>query len=205
MNKFLWALLALLAVGVGAYGLMLALGAATGGMTHMDHHDGLRRIAFYGHFIFGPLALIVGIMQFLPTAPAKRPGAHRFLGRAYVVCCLLAGLAGLWMAPFSMGGLMAQTGFGALAVLWLMTTTLGFQAARGRNFAAHRRWMIRSYALTYGAVTLRLQLGIAQGAMGYTFEESYPFIAWLAWVPNALWAEWYVRRPLKRPIPQATE
>ena len=47
--------------------------------------------------------------------------------------------------------------------------------------------MVRSYALTCGAITLRLQLGpLAMLLQG--FDPAYRIVAWSAWVPNALFA-----------------
>ena len=43
--------------------------------------------------------------------------------------------------------------------------------------------MIRSYALTAAAITLRVYLGIATG-LHLPFNIAYPVIAWLCWVPN---------------------
>jgi hypothetical protein len=53
--------------------------------------------------------------------------------------------------------------------------------------------MIRNYALLFAAVTLRIQLPLLAGLMN-AFETPYAIISWLSWVPNALWAEWYLRR-----------
>ena len=57
----------------------------------------------------------------------------------------------------------------------------------------HRRWMIRSYALTAAAITLRLYLPLLSH-LGIPFDMSYPVVAWLCWVPNLLFAEWLCRR-----------
>jgi hypothetical protein len=51
--------------------------------------------------------------------------------------------------------------------------------------------MLRSYALTLAAVTLRLYLPAFEMA-GYSFDVSYPLISWIAWVPNLLVVEWVV-------------
>jgi Predicted membrane protein (DUF2306) len=48
--------------------------------------------------------------------------------------------------------------------------------------------MIRSYSLTFAAVTLRIYLPVAL-ASGVPFEIAYPAIAWLCWVPNLFVAE----------------
>jgi hypothetical protein len=52
--------------------------------------------------------------------------------------------------------------------------------------------MIRSFALTFAAVTLRLYLPASQIA-GMPFPAAYSAIAWLCWVPNLLVAEWFIR------------
>ena len=52
--------------------------------------------------------------------------------------------------------------------------------------------MVRSYALTLAAVTLRIYLPASQVA-GVSFTIAYPVIAWLCWVPNLLLAQWFLR------------
>jgi hypothetical protein len=75
-------------------------------------------------------------------------------------------------------------------------------AAMRKDFVAHERWMIRSFALTFGAVTLRIYLPLAiiqnQGEFPL---DAYRIIAWAAWVPNLIVAELFIatlRKP-KRP------
>jgi uncharacterized membrane protein len=137
-------------------------------------------------------ALIVGAFQFLPRLRARRRRLHRWLGRIYVTGCLAGGVSGLVLAVGTNAGPIAQTGFGALALAWLASTTQAWRLARGRRFDAHRRWMFRSYALTFAAVTLRLYLPLI-GFTGMPFLEGYAYVAWLCWVPNLLLAELYIR------------
>ncbi len=49
-------------------------------------------------------------------------------------------------------------GFGSLAVLWTAFAGAGLRAVRNGDVAAHRRRMLRAFAMTYAAVTLRLWL-----------------------------------------------
>jgi hypothetical protein len=51
--------------------------------------------------------------------------------------------------------------------------------------------MIRSFALTFAAVTLRLYLPFPM-IWGFEFIEGYRIIAWLCWVPNLLIAELWI-------------
>ena len=57
--------------------------------------------------------------------------------------------------------------------------------------------MIRNYSLTFGAVTLRIWLPLFIVLFGIErFELSYAIIAWLAWVPNLIVAELFIRKDL---------
>jgi uncharacterized membrane protein len=117
------------------------------------------------------------------------------MGRVYLgVGVLVGGLAGLYMSCFAFGGLPARLGFGSLAMLWLFTGARAYLAIRAGDTAAHRRWMIRNFALSFAAVMLRLYIP-ASVISDIAFATAYPVIAWLCWVPNLLVAEWLVRRP----------
>jgi predicted membrane protein DUF2306 len=59
--------------------------------------------------------------------------------------------------------------------------------------AAHREWMTRSYALTFGGVMLMVWVPIF-GAMGIDFTTGYIVVAWLAWIPNLMVAQWIIDR-----------
>lgn len=145
------------------------------------------------HAGFAATGLLIGGFQFIGSVRARRPAIHRMVGRVYMVCCLLGGVAGLVLAAGSSAGPIASVGFGGLAVAWLTTTAMGWRYARMRRFAEHRRWMIRSWALTLSAVTLRLYLPLA-AVMGLPGLTSYLAISFLCWVPNLIVAELIVRR-----------
>ncbi len=75
-------------------------------------------------------------------------------------------------------------------------------AARVRDFLLHKQWMVRCYALTLAAVSLRLELPVLQIGLGLSFEASYAVVAWFSWVPNLVIAEWFFnQRPLRRALP----
>lgn len=136
----------------------------------------------------GAVALAVGWLQFLPGLRGRRPGVHRGIGSLYVFSCLGGGVSGLMLALGTTAGPVAAAGFGALALVWLATTLIGVAMALSGRFAVHRRWMVRSYALTLAAVTLRLLLP-ASVLLELDFAVAYPAIAFLCWVPNLIFAE----------------
>ena len=144
------------------------------------------------HVIGGATALALGPFQFVPGLRALRPGLHRCSGRLYVAGIAVGGIGGLYMAPLSYGGNITHIGFGILALVWLATTSMALRAALIGHFDAHRRWIVRSYALTFAAVTLRLWL--IGFATTLPLETAYQIVSWLAWVPNLAFAEIYLRK-----------
>lgn len=152
--------------------------------------------AFYTHIFLGGLALISGFSQFYKKLRIKRLALHRVLGKIYIGCVFLSGTAGLAIAFFATGGLVPALGFAGLAILWLYTTYNAYTSIKKREIADHQRWMIRSYALCFAAVTLRIYLPLFLGVMHMEFIPAYKIIAWLAWVPNLLVAELFIVRKL---------
>jgi len=151
------------------------------------------------HMVAAPVALLIGPFQFVPGLRERHRSPHRWSGRVYVAACVIAGFAGLATAFHASGGPVAGLGFGILAVLWLAATLAAWWAATRRRFDWHRLLMRFSYAMTFGAVTLRLQIPIGF-LLGY---ESYPamsvWLAYTAWIPNvilvALYSLWERRGP----------
>lgn len=197
-----WALLALSALAIGLFSLRYAL-------PGMPLPSDLPSLAlsprpFVVHAVSASLALVLGPLQFVPAWRARFPALHRWVGRAYVLSIAVAWLSSLPLAVNAMTGAVAATGFIALGLAWMVTTGMGLARALQRRLAEHRRWMVRSFALTAAAITLRIYLGASMAAQ---VDEalSYPFIAWLCWVPNALVAEWYLRRKGGAQRPQALQ
>lgn len=145
------------------------------------------------HMIGGAIAIAVGTFQLSTRIRARNAAVHRWLGRAYVIGVLVGGVGGLMLSFHSTAGLVAQIGFFSLAVLWLASTIAAYVHIRNRRVELHRKWMIRSYALTLAALTLRIMMPLSQVA-GLPMVEIYPVIAWLCWVPNLVVAEWFVLR-----------
>jgi uncharacterized membrane protein len=145
------------------------------------------------HVAGAATALLISPLQLMPAVRRGRPALHRWLGRVYVVGCTVGGIAGLPLAFGSAAGPVATAGFGLLAIAWLVTTLKGWLAGVRQQTAEHRAWMIRSFSLTYAAVTLRLYLAILP-ALPLAFVSGYQAISFLCWVPNLIVAELFLRR-----------
>lgn len=190
-----WTVMTVFAIGVAAYGAaFIVAGGIERVMPQMAYHVPERLVFAAAHFGVGALVLAIGPFQFVPRIRAKWPAFHRWLGRVYVAGCLVSGVAGFVLAQSTNAGIVARIGFTLLAVFWIVTTTMAFAKARARRFEEHRRWMIRSYALTLAAVTLRIYLPVSMAGFGMSFLVVYPVISFACWVPNAIVAEWFIRR-----------
>lgn len=191
MRRASFVALALLSLGVAGYAIGVYGFLPLGSVVHPDTRATYEahRAGIYTHVFASAAALCLGPFQFSARLRARRPGLHRALGRLYLgVGVGVGGLAGLVMAFHAFGGPVARVGFACLALAWLYTGYRAYRAIRARDVAAHRRWMVRNFALTFAAVTLRLWLP-ASFVAGIPFELAYPAIAWLCWVPNLLVAE----------------
>jgi hypothetical protein len=187
-----WILVAVTSLLIGAYAVLLV---ASGFSLVPEDIAGNRFPSALGlriHIIASGIALITGPFQFLRPLRRRFPVVHRTLGRIYVAACLVGGLAGGLIALFTTYGLVAGFGFFSLAIAWLICTIRAWLAVRRHDYLTHQRWMIRSFALAFAAVMLRIYIPLSQIA-GFEYADSYRVIAWLCWVPNLLVAQLLVR------------
>lgn len=153
------------------------------------------RGAFFIHVYASMWVLFAGFTQFSKRLLKNNPRLHRTLGYIYVVDVLLiTGPAGLVMGFYANGGFWSRVGFVTLAVLWIFFTAMALVKAKQKNFKAHRRYMIRSYALTLSALTLRAWKYAITNTMTLPPMDVYRIVAWLGWVGNLLIAEILIRK-----------
>lgn len=163
-------------------------------MPYLAHYLPGHAWQTHAHIFAGPLALALLPVQMSARLRARAPRLHRRAGYLSFAAIVVAGVASLAMLPGFTGGRLAGLGFALLAVLWIGFSGAGILAARARDFARHRRFMLRAAALTFAAVTLRIEM-IPLVAAGWTVVETYSITAWLCWVPNLLVVEWMLARP----------
>ncbi|MGH3648184.1 MAG: DUF2306 domain-containing protein [Micromonosporaceae bacterium] len=184
-------------------------------LSRVPTHD---QLAWYypvlvAHIVFGSIALLTGAFQVWPWFRGRYPVAHRWMGRSYFwVGAFPAGVGGLLIAPLSSTGLASQFANTTMAVLWLPISIAGYRMARQRRFPEHRRWMLRSYALTTSIVLNRLwgtvmlilfapHLFTAPEVRGSIIDAgdhramtAFGIGNWLSWIVNLLIVEWWLER-----------
>ncbi|RAJ85562.1 putative membrane protein DUF2306 [Chitinophaga dinghuensis] len=153
------------------------------------------RLSFYVHVFISTAVLITGLMQFSSYLLKRYPRLHRNMGKTYAfVVIAISGPTGLVMAFYANGGLYARISFVILSILWIGVTVIGWRKAMQRRWEEHSNWMLRSYALTLSAVTLRFYAYVL-GLMHMPLRPvaAYVLISWLSWTLNLLIVEWYIR------------
>ncbi|MQA97457.1 MAG: DUF2306 domain-containing protein [Streptosporangiales bacterium] len=173
--------------------------------SRLDVGGGAHYYLLATHVFTALVALVLGPLQFVPAIRARRR-VHRAIGRSYLLAGVLpSALTAIPVALLS-GRLVTQIGLVIPAVLWLVTGWLALQAARRRDFARHREWMMRNYALTFLAVTSRIVVPLlllaqlpfsdtlSRDSIAAGAQSMIPIGQVLGWVINLIIAEILIRR-----------
>jgi len=146
--------------------------------------------AYYSHILIGGIVLIAGFFQFNEGIRIGFPRVHRSIGYIYIFGILfLAAPGGMVMAFFINRGPIVLVSFVLQCTLWIYFTSMGFRKVLDRRIEEHEKWIMRSYALTLAAITLRLYIFAASYWIDLSNATAYGFFAWLSWVPNLMVAE----------------
>lgn len=192
-----WTSIVILALIVGLYPATYVFGDMSQGFLSSKPSTLLASVpwcvAFYMHLLGGGISLMVGWSQFVQKLRNNYRDVHRFVGKTYIVACLIGGAGALYIMPFANGGIVSSLGFGSLAVLWIGTTIRAYVAIRKKQTRVHYKWMVRSYALTFAAVMLRIWVPLSQFVLHADFIQAYQIISWLCWIPNLFIAEFIIR------------
>ena len=157
-------------------------------------HLGYYRAAFYAHIFSSLIVLLVGAILFSNFILKKYPKLHRWTGKLYVALLLLVSApSGLVMGFYANGGWLAQLSFFILTPLWWWFTYKGFLTARQQDFKAHKKWMLRSYALTLSAISLRVYQMLLGSFFAVDPAAQYILVSWMSWVGNLIIIECWVR------------
>jgi uncharacterized membrane protein len=153
------------------------------------------KVAFYTHVFSSILTLLAGFTQFSGEFLKKHRRLHKLFGSIYAWDILVINFpAALIMAFYANGHLPSKMAFLILDGLWFWFTLKAIIEVKNGNIQGHRDYMMRSYALTLSALTLRTWKIILSNTVDFPPETIYMMDAWLGFVPNLLFVEWLIRR-----------
>ena len=170
------------------------------------YHIKVWRVSFYVHVFSSSFIILAGLFQFNRFVIHQKKRLHKILGYIYIVLVIfISGPSAFVMSLYANGGIPAQISFTLLSILWILTTVISFLSIRKGKIENHANWLLRSYALTLSAVTLRFY--------AYLFDvcniplhpiDTYIVLTWISWIPNLLICEVLIRKGYIRSLLSST-
>lgn len=153
------------------------------------------------HFAAGGIILMLGSIQLIKSIRVRYPALHRWIGRIYVLSCLLAAVGGstFIIMKGTIGGTVMNIGFALYGILMLIAAIETYRHAAKGRIAKHRAWAIRLYALAIGSWLYRMDYGfwlMLTDGLGHTEQFSGPFdkvMPFFFYIPNLIVAEVFIR------------
>lgn len=172
--------------------------------AQLDAHFAAERALTLAHVIPAILFMILGPLQFVKKLRAKYPRVHRWSGRIFLLASGVVGITGLRMAlGKTVGGLDEKAAILLFGTFFLVALAKALWHAMHRQFARHREWMIRGYAIGLAVATIRPIMGmffaiaIARGRVPQP-SEFFGAAFWIGFTLQTIAAElWihYTRTP----------
>jgi hypothetical protein len=142
--------------------------------------DTLGNRQFALHVLAAAAMTLAGLVQLVPAVRSHWPRLHRWSGWVFLTLAALLALGGLWLV-WVRGSYLTLTGAIAISmdaglILWF--GAMAWRTARKRNFAAHRRWALRTFIVSSGVWFMRVGYmvwGLATGGAGIGPRMAGPF------------------------------
>ncbi|MFT4599960.1 MAG: putative membrane protein [Arenicella sp.] len=155
--------------------------------------DAVWRPTFYIHVISAMIVILVGPFQFIKNLRNKNLRLHKMLGKIYAYGILaFAAPTGLIMAFYAEGGQPSTIAFLIMGGLWFYTTIMAIIKVKQKNITEHQKWMYRSFALSFAAVTLRVLVPLMSLSNSFKEETVIVATAWLSWILNLIFIEIFI-------------
>lgn len=162
------------------------------------------------HVLAAAAMTLAGLLQLIPQVRQRWPRLHRWSGRLFLTLALVLSLGGLWLV-WVRGSYLTIPGALAISLDGLLILTFGSLAwltAHQRDFAAHRRWALRTFIVASGVWTMRIGYiawGVLTGGAGIARGMSGPFDLFWAFATHLLplaMLELYLRAERGGPMAQ---
>ncbi|MGI8741139.1 MAG: DUF2306 domain-containing protein [Bryobacteraceae bacterium] len=183
--------------------IVLYTGPGTGYNAELDigfaQHPRLTLV----HIIPGFFFMLLGPMQFVRRIRARMPAVHRWIGRIFLSLGLVIGITAFGLGfQTSIGGVNETVATTLFALLFLFSLCKAYIHARRREFAPHREWMIRAFAIGLAVATIRPIIGVffaTSHLTGLTPHEFFGTGFWLGFTLQTIAAEVWINHT--RPAP----
>ena len=172
--------------------------AANNPAAALDSHFASQRALTLTHVLPAMVFMILGPLQFIRTLRSRHPRVHRWCGRIFLTASAFVGVTGLTMAfRKTVGGLDEKAAIILFGTFFLVALAKALWHALHREFAQHREWMIRGYAIGLAVATIRPIVGgffAAALLSGHTPElkEFFGTAFWVGFTLQTIAAEIWI-------------
>lgn len=198
-------LLSLLPIGASVYRIVVLASTDVASVTSADELRFFEMpTSILLHVIFAITFLALGAFQFVPHLRVGAPSLHKIIGYLAALSGVIFAMSGVYMVfaypSHSQGNVLIDFGrvlFGSAIPVFI---GLGILAAVLRDLAAHRAWMIRSYALAASSGIQSYFIAFAFAINGGFDAKLADAMMWLGWAVGIFAAERIIKGnvPLKR-------
>ncbi|KAL9641669.1 hypothetical protein ABK040_016900 [Willaertia magna] len=171
------------------------------------------------HATGGVICLFIGVFQFQESLRKNILILHKIIGYIYSIFIVIGIIGAIYLIPFSAGGQTNKFAFSLLTVTWVCTLGMALfyvmftkynpfikKLTKMERIKRHQEWMIRNYAASLAAITLRIYLGLLlvinfssyQWDYLTSWTNAYTSCTWLSVVGNLVIAEIYINMVVRR-------
>jgi uncharacterized membrane protein len=144
-----------------------------------------RRTLTLAHIVPAMLFMVLGPLQFVRGLRSKYPQVHRWSGRIFLTASAVVGVTGLTLAfGKTIGGVDEKAAIILFGSFFLIALAKALWHALRREFAQHREWMIRGYAIGLAVATIRPIMGtfFAAALLRGQRPEPHEFFGTAFWI-----------------------
>jgi uncharacterized membrane protein len=163
------------------------------------------------HILPAILFITLGPLQFNRSLRARHPQWHRVSGRIYLVAAAIVGVSAFVMsiAMPAIGGVTQAAATTIFSLYFLFALGKAFRHILRREFALHREWMIRAFAIGLAVTTIRPIIGLIVGITiatraptGLNLHSIFGPAFWFGFLLHAIVAELWIRSTRAHPVLQ---
>ena len=162
-----------------------ALSARNNPAAALDTHFAGHRTLTLAHVLPAMLFMVLGPLQFVRRLRSNYPQIHRWSGRIFLAASAVVGITGLAMAwGKTIGGIDEKAAITLFGTFFLIALAKALWHALHRQFAQHREWMIRGYAVGLAVATIRpiMAMFFAAAVMSGHAPEPKEFFGTAFWI-----------------------
>jgi uncharacterized membrane protein len=162
-----------------------AMSSRNNAAAELDGAFANRKTLTLTHILPALLFMLLGPLQFVRGLRGRHPRLHRWSGRIFLSASVVVGVTGLSLAfGKTIGGVDEKAAITLFGSFFLIALARGLWHALRREFAQHREWMIRGYAIGLAVATIRPIMGafVAAAVLRGHHPEPHDFFGTAFWI-----------------------